>query len=54
MHVDCNGMDRECCSIFARRPQTKDVQIVGATLQASSYSVPQILVARYITGIGTG
>lgn len=29
-------------------------QIVGAILQTSSYSVPQILVARYITGIGTG
>ncbi|EMC91538.1 hypothetical protein BAUCODRAFT_97668 [Baudoinia panamericana UAMH 10762] len=28
--------------------------IVGAILQCTSYSVPQILVARYITGIGTG
>jgi len=28
--------------------------IVGAILQASSYSRAQILVARYITGIGTG
>ncbi|KAH0382679.1 putative MFS sugar transporter, partial [Aureobasidium melanogenum] len=28
--------------------------IIGAILQTSSYSVPQILVARYITGIGTG
>ncbi|KAK3647143.1 hypothetical protein LTR22_013936 [Elasticomyces elasticus] len=30
------------------------VQIVGAILQCTSYSVPQIMVARYITGIGTG
>lgn len=30
------------------------LQIVGAILQTTSYSVPQILVARYITGIGTG
>jgi len=28
--------------------------IVGAVLQTTSYSVPQILVARFITGIGTG
>ncbi|TIA47357.1 putative Myo-inositol transporter 1 [Aureobasidium pullulans] len=28
--------------------------IVGAILQTTSYGVPQILVARYITGIGTG
>lgn len=28
--------------------------IVGAILQCTSYSVPQILIARYITGIGTG
>ncbi|KAK4494624.1 hypothetical protein PRZ48_013980 [Zasmidium cellare] len=28
--------------------------IVGAILQTTSYSVPQILIARYITGIGTG
>ncbi|CAK4030376.1 Myo-inositol transporter 1 [Lecanosticta acicola] len=28
--------------------------IVGAILQATSYSVPQILIARYVTGIGTG
>ena len=28
--------------------------IVGAVLQASSYSVAQIMVARFITGIGTG
>ncbi|KAK5740422.1 hypothetical protein LTR17_004685 [Elasticomyces elasticus] len=30
------------------------IQIVGAILQCTSYSVPQIMVARYITGIGTG
>ncbi|TKX21892.1 sugar transporter-like protein 24 [Elsinoe australis] len=28
--------------------------IVGAVLQTTAYSVPHILVARYITGIGTG
>ncbi|KAI4721609.1 putative Myo-inositol transporter 1 [Aureobasidium sp. EXF-10727] len=28
--------------------------IIGAILQTTSYGVPQILVARYITGIGTG
>ncbi|EME40962.1 hypothetical protein DOTSEDRAFT_91026 [Dothistroma septosporum NZE10] len=28
--------------------------IVGAILQTTAYSVPQILVARYVTGIGTG
>ncbi|KAK0277482.1 hypothetical protein LTR91_006112 [Friedmanniomyces endolithicus] len=28
--------------------------ITGAILQCTSYSVPQIMVARYITGIGTG
>lgn len=28
--------------------------IVGAVLQTTSYSVPQVLVARYVTGIGTG
>lgn len=27
---------------------------IGAALQASSYSVAQILVARWFTGIGTG
>lgn len=27
---------------------------IGATLQCSSYSVPQLMVARFITGIGTG
>ena len=29
-------------------------QIVGAILQCTSYSVAQIMVARYVTGIGTG
>ncbi|KAH6657243.1 putative Myo-inositol transporter 1 [Truncatella angustata] len=28
--------------------------IVGAVLQASAFSVPHLMVARYITGIGTG
>ncbi|KAK5165291.1 uncharacterized protein LTR77_009389 [Saxophila tyrrhenica] len=28
--------------------------IVGAVLQCTSWSVPQILIARYVTGIGTG
>jgi len=28
--------------------------IIGAILQASSYSVAQIMVARFVTGIGTG
>lgn len=28
--------------------------IVGAILQASSFSVAQLIVARFITGIGTG
>jgi len=28
--------------------------IVGAVLQTTSYSVPQIMVARWVTGIGTG
>ncbi|KAG9671733.1 putative MFS sugar transporter, partial [Aureobasidium melanogenum] len=28
--------------------------IVGAILQTTSYGVPQILIARYVTGIGTG
>lgn len=28
--------------------------IVGAILQSTSYSVPQIMIARYVTGIGTG
>jgi len=28
--------------------------IVGATLQATAFSVPHIMVARFITGIGTG
>lgn len=28
--------------------------IVGAILQCTSYSVAQVLIARYITGIGTG
>ncbi|KAF2719089.1 general substrate transporter [Polychaeton citri CBS 116435] len=28
--------------------------IIGAALQTTSFGVPQILVARYITGIGTG
>ena len=30
------------------------LQIVGAILQCTSYSLPQIIIARYITGIGTG
>lgn len=29
-------------------------QIVGAILQTTSYGVPQVLIARFITGIGTG
>ncbi|KAK3077165.1 hypothetical protein LTS18_011042, partial [Coniosporium uncinatum] len=28
--------------------------IVGGALQASSYGVPQLMIARFITGIGTG
>ncbi|KAL9577756.1 MAG: hypothetical protein Q9203_007341 [Teloschistes exilis] len=28
--------------------------IVGATLQTSAFSTPYLMVARYITGIGTG
>ncbi len=28
--------------------------IVGATLQCSAYSVPQLMVARFVTGVGTG
>lgn len=28
--------------------------IVGAILQASSFTVAQLIVARFITGIGTG
>jgi hypothetical protein len=27
---------------------------VGAALQTSSFSVPQLMIARFITGIGTG
>ena len=27
---------------------------IGAVLQCSAFSVPHIMVARYITGIGTG
>ena len=29
-------------------------KIIGAILQCTSYSVAQIMVARFITGIGTG
>ena len=29
-------------------------QIAGAALQCTSYSVAQIMIARYVTGIGTG
>jgi MFS family permease len=29
-------------------------KIIGAILQCTSYSVPQIMVARFITGVGTG
>ena len=28
--------------------------IIGATLQATSFSVPQLMIARFVTGIGTG
>lgn len=28
--------------------------IIGAILQASAYTVPHLMIARYITGIGTG
>ncbi|KAF1347148.1 putative Myo-inositol transporter 1 [Delphinella strobiligena] len=28
--------------------------VIGAILQTTSYGVPQIMIARYITGIGTG
>lgn len=28
--------------------------IVGAALQCTAFSVPQLMIARYITGIGTG
>lgn len=27
---------------------------VGATLQTTAYSVPHLMVARFLTGIGTG
>lgn len=28
--------------------------IIGATLQTSAFSVPHLMVGRFITGIGTG
>ena len=55
LHVGCYGLDREyqavikCCSRLLTLPK-----IIGAILQCTSYSVPQIMIARYITGIGTG
>ena len=42
---------------FGRRPKMWFAMgwiIVGAVLQTSAFSVPHILVARFITGIGTG
>ena len=30
------------------------IAVVGAVLQASSYSVPQMVIARIVTGIGNG
>lgn len=52
-HVDRYGLHCESNPVHVSAALMKD-QIVGAVLQTSSYSVPQILVARYITGIGTG
>jgi MFS family permease len=55
LHVGRHGLDREIIpmSKCARRVLTRS-KIIGAILQCTSYSVPQIMVARYITGIGTG
>lgn len=52
----CYGLDYCASSLFL--PFQKEVIVtvyqVGATLQTSSYSRAQLLVSRYITGIGTG
>lgn len=54
VHVDCNGLDCMYSTTICPCDTADGLQIVGAILQTTSYSVPQILVARYITGIGTG
>ena len=45
-----------CCDSdwSARSGLLTRLQIIGAVLQCTSYSVPQIMIARYVTGIGTG
>lgn len=54
VHVARNVL--HCRMSFIRHlwRHTDQRQIIGAILQTTSYSVAQILVARYITGIGTG
>lgn len=54
MHVDSNGVDRECGHCDKAASNANPYKITGAILQCTSYSVAQIMVARYITGIGTG
>lgn len=55
VHVGCDGVDCKWKLVSLLRCIVTDYQqIVGAILQATSYSVAQIMIARYITGIGTG
>lgn len=56
MHVDSDGLDCKSCSPTSNIVSAllTRLQIIGAVLQCTSYSVPQIMIARYVTGVGTG
>ena len=49
--VSCKSEDPS--KALAQQSLTR-LKIIGAILQCTSYSVAQIMVARYVTGIGTG
>jgi MFS family permease len=55
VYVVCYGVDCELNSRdIPRQVMLTWSKIIGAILQCTSYSVPQIMVARFITGVGTG
>lgn len=40
--------------IYSESLTSADKFQVGASLQASAFSVPHLMIGRYVTGIGTG
>jgi MFS family permease len=57
--VDSHGVDYREFSLLSPLTRCKgglvnELGQVGAILQTTAYSVPHIMIARFITGIGTG